>query len=250
LKLGGIVMPAANSVPGVDWGSVAQWVAASATFLAVLVALFKDEVLRAIRRPLLEPSIQLTPPDCQKTQLTYQIFSPVLTTRRVDCYYLRLWIENLGKMRAEKVQVFLARLHKRKADGLFAVVDDFLPMNLRWAHAQSVPNGVEIYADGISPKMGKHCDLGHVIDPAYQAEVGGDLASVPSGKAIMALDLEVQPNTKSHLIGPGTYRLDLRVAAANSTPVERTIELTITGDWFVDQERMFAEGLGVKVIVN
>jgi hypothetical protein len=54
----------------------------------------------------------------------------------------------------------------------------------------------------------------------------------------------------SHLIPPGSYQLELRVAAANHAPVTKTIELTITGKWFEDQTQMFSDGLGLKVIGN
>jgi hypothetical protein len=233
--------------PSIDWGSAAQWFAALATFSAVLVALFKDEFLRFRRRPKLEPSIKLASPDCHKTHLNYQLI-PTSIFGRTECYYLRLWIENRGKTRAEKVQVFAAKLSRKNADGSFAIVEDFLPMNLRWAHAETAPNGVEIFADGISPQMGKHCDLGHIVNPAARVIVGEDLPTVPTGKTLLALDLEVRPNTMSHLIPPGTYQLELRVAGANCSPVKRIIEITLTGEWFDDQNRMFSEGLGIRTL--
>ena len=163
-----------------------------------------------------------------------------------ECYYLRLWVANRGKTRAEQVQVFAAKLLRQNAaDKSFKEVETFNPMNLRWAHAQDRP---EIFADGISPEMGKHCDLGHVIDPQYRKHFGHDLTTLAAGDALLALDLEFPPATKGHLVGPGVYQLQLRVAAANCRPVTHTIELTITGKWFVDQARMFADGLGIRVV--
>jgi hypothetical protein len=220
-------------------------VAASATFAAVLVALFKDEVLRFLRRPKLTVSIALAPPDCHKTMANYRTPQG---WQSADCYYLRLWVENVGKTRAERVQVFAASLSRRNADGNFRKTDEFLPMNLRWAHGQQAAGGPEIFAEGISPQMGKHCDLGHVMDPESRADVGEDLPNVPAATSILALDLEFPPNTRSHLIPPGTYQLALRVAAANSTPVTKTIEVTTTGEWFADQARMFTEGLGIRMV--
>ncbi len=173
-------------------GTLAQWAAASATFLAVLVALFKDEILRWWRKPKLTVSITLQPP--------------------------------------------------------FKIVESFLPMNLRWSHGQQGSRAPEIFADGISPEMGKHCDLGRVVDPKHHANLGEELPSAQAGEAVLALDLEVPPNTKSHLIPPGVYQLQLLVAAANCAPVKKVIELTITGKWFADQTQMFSDGLGIKVI--
>jgi hypothetical protein len=231
-----------------DIGTVAQWAGATATFLAVLVALFRDEILRLWRKPRLTALIALAPPDCHKIPLTYIAHDPVVTYKSADCYYLRLWVQNDGKIHAERVQVFAAKLLRRSADGSFKEVDAFLPMNLRWAHGQQASGGPEIFAEGISPGMGKHCDLGHLVDPKFRRDVREDLPDVPTNETILALDLEVQPNTLTHLIPPGVYQLQLRVAAANCPPVPKTIELTITGKWFAGEAQMFSEGLGIRVI--
>ena len=229
-------------------GTLAQWASATATFLAVLVALFKDEMLRWWRKPKLSVSIALASPDCHKTKLTYTIQKTALTYVAADCYYLRMWVTNVGKTRAERVQVFASKLSRQSADSSFKEVEAFLPMNLRWAHGQQAGNVPEIFAEGISPMMGKHCDLGHVMDPKFRKDIGEDLAGVPDDQTILSLDLEIKPNTLSHLITPGVYRLELRVAAANSAPVTKVIEITITGKWFEEQAKMFTDGLGLRII--
>ena len=232
-----------------DYGTVAQWVGATATLLAVLVALFKDEFLRWRRKPELRVSIALASPDCHKTTLNYVVQKTALTCRAADCYYLRIWVENVGKTRAERLQVFAAKLLKRHADGSFKEVKDFLPMNLLWTHGQGGKSGPEIFAEGISPQMGKHCDLGHIVDPKHRKDVvGNDLPTVAPDDTVLALVLEVKPNTLSHLVPPGVYRLELRVAAANCSPVNHTLEITITGKWFPEQTRMFSDGLGIRTI--
>lgn len=232
----------------VELGTIAQWVGAFATILAVLVALFKEEIVRWWRRPELEASITRAPPDCVQTKAEYSVQRTAHPFAAADSYWLRIWVKNTGKMRAEKVQVFAAALSKRVADGAFKPVDNFLPMNLRWSHAQDQAHAPEIFADGISPGMGKHCDLGHIIDPQHRVEVGEDLSNVPSGKTILGLELEVKPNTLSHLIPPGTYRLTLRIAAGNSKPVTKVVEISVTGDWYSDEKRMLSEGIGVRFI--
>jgi len=218
----------------------AGWAGAVATFLAVLVALFKEEIQALWRRPSLAASIRLSTPDCHKTEMTV---TNTLTGQVLDswpCYYFRVWVENSGNLRAEQVQMFLSRLLRKHADGSFKEEKQFLPMNLRWA------NSHEIFAEGISPKMGKHCDLGHIVHPSKATQAGNTLPNVPADKVIMSLDLEVKPNTKSHLLAPGTYRLELRLAAANSTPVVLILELTLTGGWYDDESRMFADGIGIS----
>ncbi len=238
-------MPTASSP--IEIGTLAQWAAASATFLAVLVALFKDEILRRWRKPKLTISIALRSPDCHKTTLDYTVQRTALIYGSAECYYLRLWIGNTGQTRAEQVQVFAAKLFRRNADGSFKQVESFLPMNLRWSQGQQGSRAPEIFADGISPQMGKHCDLGRVVDPEHHANLGEVLPNVDAGNSILALDLEIIPNTKSHLIPPGVYQLHLRVAAANCAPIKKVIELTITGKWLADQNQMFSDGLGIAV---
>ena len=57
-----------------------------------------------------------------------------------------------------------AKLSKRHADNIFKEVESFLPMNFRWTHGHHGTNEPEIFAEGISPKMGKHCDLGRIVE--------------------------------------------------------------------------------------
>lgn len=49
-----------------------------------------------------------------------------------------------------------------------------------------------------------------------------------------------------HLLRPGTYQLELKVAAANASPVKKLFEITITGKWFTEEPNMFSEGIGIK----
>jgi hypothetical protein len=97
-----------------NWGlapsTLAQWAGAGATFSAVLVALFKDPFIRYRRRPKLGVQIKPEPPDC--------LLSPARTHKSgavFGSYWLRLWIKNSGRSRAEEVQVFVAKIYKRNA---------------------------------------------------------------------------------------------------------------------------------------
>jgi hypothetical protein len=96
--------------------------------------------------------------------------------------------------------------------------------------------------------MGKHCDLGHVVDPSCRGDLDQLLEDVPPTETVLSLELEIKPTTYSHLLPPAVYRLHLRVGAANARPVTAVVELNCTGKWFADSQRMFSEGLGVKVI--
>jgi hypothetical protein len=219
---------------------------AIATLLAVIVALSKEEIVKIWHRPKLVATIKLAPPDSHKASIVLygSTLEPLSLKplKQADCYYFRLWVQNNGRARAEKVQVFAKALSKRIADGTFRPVNDFLPMNFQWSHTH------EKFADGISPKMGKHCDIGHIIFPGSLVDFQEDHSDAHSGSTILALDLEAKPLTKNHLVLPGTYRLTLNIAAANSSPITKVIELTLTGDWFDDQRRMFSDGVGIKIL--
>ena len=121
-------------------------------------------------------------------------------------------------------------------------------MNLRWALSQPASGVPEIFASGISPHMGKHCDLGHIIDPKLRAIIGENLPNISESQAILVLDLEVPPSSLSHLISQGQYRLELKIAAANSTPVTKTTEINLTGQWYAAENKMFSDGIGLKEI--
>jgi hypothetical protein len=214
---------------------LATWVGAIATLLAVIVALMKDDIVGFWRRPKLQLSLNPFAPDCHKIRIDLINRGTGAVIRSMDSYYLRLWIENKGNVRATDVQVFAAALHRKHADGNYKAEAGFLPMNLKWSHSQLSPAGPEIFADGLSPQMGKHCDLGHIARPEN------------TDHALLELDVEVTPNTMTHILRPGEYKLELKIAASNSKPIKRFIEINLTGKWFDDEEKMFADGLGLKI---
>jgi hypothetical protein len=144
--------------------TAAQWVGAIATSIAVVIALFKDEWLRYRRQPRLSLRIEPKQPDCQFIPITVRGPLGQLLWHG-DSYWIRLWIKNEGRGRAEQVQVFVSRLYKEDANHEFAPVQNFIPMNLRWSHSRD-QNNPEIFAPGVSQNFGKHCDLCSISDPA------------------------------------------------------------------------------------
>jgi hypothetical protein len=178
-------------------------------------------------RPKLDVSIVVAPPDCHRTTLV-SFNQDRRVTVQADCYYFRIRVKNSGNQRAELVEVFAAELLKQQAVGSFKKMGSFLPMNFVWAHIKRP------FFDAISPGMEKHCDLGHVIEPANRAMFEGEdnpQLGIPADKTIFSFDLEVKPFTMSHLIPQGKYHLALQIAAANTEPVKKTLEITLTGNW-------------------
>jgi hypothetical protein len=227
---------------------IADWIQAGLTFLAVLVALFKEDITRKWRRPDLKASIRPSAPDRVKTKIYFRQDHGVTT--QGDCYYLRIWVENEGKRQAKDVEVFAAELQRCVADGHFERVGRFLPMDLTWTHSLGKP-GSRTHRD-ISPKMGKHCDLGYILKPAGrqtavdQGFTALTLPDVPDDQTVLALTTEKKPSTLGHLIGPGEYRLKIEVAAANQKPVPKNFKIVLSGAWYDDETKMLSEGIRIE----
>jgi hypothetical protein len=119
-------------------------------------------------------------------------------------------------------------------------------MHLKW-----VGHG-DIFMPMISPGgMYRYCNLAHIIDPKYRrAFVGeaGHRPDVSTDKTVLSFDTIYQTYTLSHLQPPGRYLLTIVVAASNSKPVEKTLGINLTGEWFDEELRMLEEGVGVRVI--
>ena len=46
----------------------------------------------------------------------------------------------------------------------------------------------------------------------------------------------------------GTYRLELSIAGVNALPKTKTLEITVTGDWYDDQQEMFRDGVRIRLL--
>lgn len=110
-------------------------------------------------------------------------------------------------------------------------MSQFRPMNLRWSFL-GWKNPV-IHAVGISPDMGRHCDLGAITDPNHP-----DLRFLPEepGKTRLCLQTEFLGPTTSWLLR-GKYRFRLLVAASNRKPVAYLVEIHLTGLWSEGPDR-------------
>lgn len=222
--------------------SLAQWFGAVGTIAAVLVALFKDSLFAWKRKPRLDATCTKETPWTTRTPIVvHDGMGAVLWTG--DAYYVRIKVENSGKTRAERVQVYASKLAKQGADTKFADIPTFLPLNMKWSN--SPPGAAAAILDGISPGMGAFCDVVGLCDRA------NPLQRRPAGSALNTtvgqLQLEVQPFTNSDLLPPGTYRLTLRIAAANVKPIDKFFEFTHTGTWLPGDVEMRRDCLAVSL---
>jgi|SRR5581483_4071520 len=229
------------------------FVAAAATLIAALVALFKEDVVKLWRRSKLSLRMLLAAPDCVQmpVEVRYRFSTKgmsVATTSGVvpnelegkwtgNCYYFRLWIKNAGYL-AERVQVYVDSIQREMGDGRSELVTDFIPMNLRWSDS---PADKPIIFETINPAMGRYCDFGAVSEPSNPTESLRD--GMIKGESTFNLQTQVTPNTQGNRLKPGKYTIKLLVAASNAKPTTFTVKLDWTGQYMADTNRMFGEAV-------
>ena len=78
--------------------------------------------------------------------------------------YFRTRVKNDGNAIAETVEVYIEQVLQKMADETFKAVEDFLPLNLRWARFGN------LFFPGIPPGVYKHSDFGHIIEPSFRRQ--------------------------------------------------------------------------------
>ncbi len=212
----------------------------AAAMLATFVALFMDASKNWIWRPDISVSYVHGADYCEKV-----LMRGVGANGQVieaPAYYFRLRIANKGTRRAEKLEVLAADLLKRQSDGDYALLRRY-SMNLKWTHV-----GVPIL-EGISPKMERFCDIGHIIRPQDRNQLPNEnIPSADPNSTILSFDMETIANHRPDLIEPGLYRLTLFIAASNNPPVRRILEIDLTGKWSDDMGEMLRDRNRVRLL--
>jgi hypothetical protein len=210
------------------------WASVIATLLAVVVALFKEDIIRLWHHPVLVASYPLDHWGCIKFPEGF--ISATEIKQHATTYYFRFVVENKGNVRAESVEVLAASLEWKRA-GAFTKKLGFVPRNLCWTESEKGPE--QTVLPGLSPATGRLCDLGSIVDPKRTRQMLG-----PSGSPEAGLTLSLK-STRGHLLIPGDYRLTLDLTAANSRPSTYIIEFTFSGEWYDDEVAMREKGLKV-----
>jgi hypothetical protein len=223
----------------IPWGTVADWLVAVGTLVLAAVAVFQETIRGWFYQPRFQVSSKTAPPDC--------VAVPFTTPDGVfvaDSIYLRLWVENVGNATARNAEVYAKELRRQRADGTWKRVGAFPPMNLKWANVGT------IYFPYIAPEMGKHCDVGHIVDPARRHILHEDAPrlTLTDQQTSLAFDLMAAPNHRGHIIGPGEYQLEILVAAENVRPIKRTITISLRGPWNADETGMLRDGVGMTIV--
>jgi hypothetical protein len=224
------------------------FVAAAATLLAALVALFKEDVVKMWRRPDLRIRMSLSPPDCARMPVIVNYMGanlngpPSPKTWQGYCYFFRLWVENKGDF-AERVQVYVKPVSYQMGDGRSESVPEFIPMNLSWA--DSPDPGKPIIFESINPSMGRYCDFAAVSEPANPTETIRE--GMTAGESTLNLQTQVSPSTQGNRLKPGSYRIEILVAASNAKPKPFAIDLEWKGRYIDEPLRMFGESIRIRI---
>lgn len=237
-------------------GSLAVWAGVFVTFLLALVAVFQDRLRRLVWSPDLQLDAEVRRPECHKTTWRYRSkrlsvlsgwppgTSPIVEEVEVGvpCYFFRVSVLNKGRAEAREVELFAKALRRRKDDGTFEVEKRFFPMNLLWTNFE------QPFLEVLSPHVPKMCDVAYVLDPKHKHELGHILEGLPTETPLLAFRLQVIPNMKGHLVGPGLYHLDLVLGASNCKPKEYTLEIDYRGNWIEDEDEMLRNGLRMRLL--
>ena len=184
-------------------------------------------------------TIQTAPPDCVAVPFARVEDGTIVT----ESLYLRLWVTNIGNATANNAEVYANELLRQRADKTWERVTEFPPMNLKLSNLGS------IYFPRVVPGMGKHCDIGHIVDPTRRRDLREEnpRLNLSDQETSLAFDVMAAPNHKGHIIAPGDYRLKVFIAAENAHRIERTINISLRGTWDADETRMLRTGVGVSV---
>jgi hypothetical protein len=215
---------------------MADWAVAIGTLVLAIVAIFQQWLQRLVVRPRLHLNARVERPDAEKIMWN-------VPSVQAAVYYFRLAITNHGNAAAHDVQVYLGSVERLRADKKHEAVERFSPMSLKWAHTGATTRPI------LLPKMPPiFCDMAHISDPAGKRYTREDLEGIAADTPVLGLDLEVQSPSNGHLLEPGTYRFGLTLGASDHAPQDFQLEVVFQGKWHNDQDRMFSEGFGMRLL--
>jgi hypothetical protein len=214
---------------------LADWLSAIGSIAVALVAIFQEWFRRLVFRPRLRLAARVARPAAEK----FKWEDP-----DTDVYFFRLEVTNEGNAAAKDIQVYVASAQRKRQDGGSEGVSRFSPMNLVWAYTQREPT-LPVLLPQMPPRL---CDFAHVVDPKNRLQHSENLPELDPQSAVLALELEVQPNSLGYLLEPGEYLLSLKLVASNHAPKDYTLEVRFPGKWFDQQDMMFSDGFGLRLV--
>ena len=218
---------------------LASWFEAIGTITAAAIALFQNPIRQWISRPILRVSIRPDPPDCMMLFLGEVSVRGGPAYWSVPAYRLRLRVKNLGKRKAENVQVRLDEVRRKQPDGSFAAIKEFPPMNLCWA------NGKREVLPMIYPRTDVHCNLAHILKPSDRCMPFEYREEDDPNRTILSVDTFEREYSLPHLLKPGSYRLLVTVSSADTPSTQGVVDVDLKGQWYCDGKDMRTHGVTV-----
>jgi hypothetical protein len=246
------------NLPQLDPLTIATFSIAATTLILAFVTVFQDWLKSWVWHPKLKVSAKTAPPDCIALPMIRRTLqspwpgstviqaSGPISEEKANCIFFRIFIENTGHEPARNVEVYAKQLLRQQADKSWALAPSFPPMNLKWSWFDLM-----IHYPIINPRTGRHCDIGHIIEPSsrerFEGEENPDL-HLTQDQVCLAFELVLKPNNRSYIVQPGNYRLIIDVGAQNSRPKEVTVQIYVQGRWYNEEPKMLSDGVVIQVL--
>lgn len=218
------------------WYTDPQWLAIGIALLLGIAGVFQDWIRGCFKKPKLHISIKMGPPDCHKTSF----YQKDVDRKICDTYYFRFRVENDGNYYAENVEAMVSEVYIKRDDG-YVKLDSFLPLNLLWSHYG------QLNVPKIQPKLFKHLDFGHILESKYAYL---ERSEINKANIFFAFDVAVKPNTGSHVLLPGDYKIKIIFAGNNLKPQEKTYHLILGDRWDDNEQEMLQENISIEEITT
>jgi hypothetical protein len=202
---------------GINWGSVADWMAALGTIFAGIVALgialapwFTSKFWKPKLAMILRPAVDFG---------TYD--TPAGLT-----HWFRIWVDNGdGTAAGDSVEVIARRAFKMNG-GRPERISAFVPTHLGWTHDRKRKRSAKVHK-----RLGSLVDVGYVPKEVPQNSALLLPAGARQDLRPFVLNTLVQPTDAFNHLPPGEYRIELHLVADNFDPLVYTLGIRWSGEW-------------------
>lgn len=224
------------------WYTDPQWWIVIVAFTASIVALFQDIlhkwILKLVYHPRINADLRLRPgsPDSQKIPFIDRCTGKKLC----DSYYLRFWVQNGGNYRLEDTEAMVTEVSEKAPNGEYREKENFLPLNLLWAHNDvvSMPK--------IQPRLHKHLNFGYITKSEFANLDHLGIGTRPN--ILFKFCFGIEPTHGSHILLPGDYRITIVFASTNLSPIIKRYNFVIADKWDDNEQAMLQNNISMKPI--
>jgi len=222
-----------------NWYCDPDWWAIIVGFFTALflgfIAIFRDWIISWLKKPKLKISISPESPYIHSVPFSRKTEGGEFF---YDSYYFHFKIENRGNFQIESANVIVSELSQRNEEGQYDINRDFLPLNLIWSHIGVITMPI------IYQKTHRYCDFGYIIKSEYASLTRFGITQ--TSEVIFQLATHVAPNTGSHILKPGDYRIKIVVSGKNIKTQTKTYNLIFRDAWTDDEEEMLTQNITIE----